>query len=434
MKRGFSLIALAVIIIIILVLSTSVVIAANSTINNSKKLAFGTEIKLVQDSVSAYRAKNDGNFPVEQSIVFDYSSLKKDSSKIQFTKNNEKIENEKYIVLYEIDYSKCGLESLKYGNGKDGSNDIYAVSLETGIVYYIKGLTIGNKEYYTLTDEIKNLMNMGWEQDSNSGIIFEPTTTSWTKDAVGISIKIPKQYVVKKITTSTNEAFRKNDSLSNMDTMYDIYVKDPSTTVITYDVNITYAEGEGYIDKSVSYHVGNIDITPPKVNTVDVSHTTNSITISVDSDDSDSGIDKYFFSKDGSNYYETKENKFVFENLIEGVTYSDMYIKVVDNVGNVTVKRVADMTDVGNLKTDTLGTININGDFSSKEASTLIEITYSQVADTERFYKIDDDEWNKVGGLTERLYIEEDCTIYAKIVDKSGQVKEVSKNIQRKEK
>lgn len=435
MKKGFSLIALAVIIIILLVFATSIVISANSTINNSKKLAFGTEIKLVQEAVFAYRAKNDGKFPINQSISFDYSMLKKDSSKIQFINNNEIIENDKYIILYEIDYSKCGLDNLKYGNGKKGINDIYAVSLESGIVYYVKGLTVGDKEYYTLTDEINNLLNIGWESQNSSEIIFEPETTSWSKNPVGISIKVPKNYTVKSINSSDNKLISKDDNLSANDEVYDIYVKEKSQeTVTSYDVVLTYKRNQSELEKTINYHVGNIDTASPIINAIDVSHTYSSITLSVDAIDNDSGIDKYYFSKDGINYYETKENEFVFENLIEGTSYLDFYIKVVDNVGNTIIKKVSDMVQVGNLKTDSLGEININGDFVGDEISTLIEITYPQVNDVDRFYKIDNEEWHKVGGLLEKLYIDEDCTIYAKIVDKSGQIKEVSKKIQKKEK
>ena len=82
------------------------------------------------------------------------------------------------------------------GVGKT-SDDIYTISTKSGIVYYAKGLKIGNITYYTLTDELKNLLN--YNQKSNSvltskAIIFETSTNEWSNSKISCKIKIPKEY------------------------------------------------------------------------------------------------------------------------------------------------------------------------------------------------------------------------------------------------
>lgn len=430
MKRGFSLIALAVIVIITLILATSVVIAATSTINNSKKLAFGTEIKLVQDSIYSYSARNDGQLPISQAIIFDYDSLRDETSKEQFTKNMETIEDGK-IVLYEIDYEKCGISNLKYGNRVNGKNDVYSVSTKTGKVYYNMGLKIGNITYFTINDELLNILNLGWEKQANSGVIFEPSTTEWTRNNVDVTIKIPKKYIVVGNIVATDigggsYTYYKNDDLSSADKEFDIYQLNNQTITRNYTVKVTYKEASNMKEKSVEHSVRNIDITAPTVLSAFTTKTTNSIMVNASANDSESGISKYYFSKDGINYFESESNEFTFENLIENTSYN-IYVKVEDKVGNISSPR-----EQRNISTDSLGNISIRGQFSSSSnASTLVEIVFDQVTDTSRYYKIDDSEWISISGLTERLYIDQDCTIYARIIDKSGQIKEVSKRMQK---
>lgn len=427
MKKGFSLIALAVIVIIILILATSITIAANSTLNNSKKLAFANEIKMVQDSVLAYKSKNDGKLPVSEIVILDLSNISQ-KSKSQFYLNDEIIENEK-ITLYKIDYDKAKITSLKYGTGLQGHNDIYAVSEKTGKVYYTKGLKIGNQTYYTITEELANILSMGWGNSESSNISYEPTTTTWTKEPVGMKIKILKGYIIEEIVASNSAKIIKDENLSLTDKDYDIYVMENVSTATNYTVTVRYKEAENKMTQQSLFEVANVDLKAPtvSVNIIPEDVTTNSIKMTVEATDNESGIAKYYYSKDGVNFTQSSENTFTFDNLTEDTSY-DIFVKVEDNVGNVTEYKIPD-----SVTTKSLGNITISGDFNNFRAGTsvLVSINYQNIPkDAYKYYKIDSGDWIQVENETsESLRIDKDCTIYAKIVDKSGQSKEIKREI-----
>ena len=123
---------------IMLILMTTIIIAANSISDNSKRISFASEIKSIQQAVNSYVTKNEGEYPTVNSIVVDISKLDP-TYQTQFTANQESVVDGK-IILNEIDYQKIGITDLKYGNGKRGTNDIYAVSTQTGKVYYVMGV------------------------------------------------------------------------------------------------------------------------------------------------------------------------------------------------------------------------------------------------------------------------------------------------------
>ena len=67
-----------------------------------------------------------------------------------------------YLNTSDLDinsFDGLGIENLNYGTGKT-SLDYYAISKETGKVYYAAGDEIGDRIYYTLTDELAGLIDV----------------------------------------------------------------------------------------------------------------------------------------------------------------------------------------------------------------------------------------------------------------------------------
>lgn len=112
------------------------------------------ELSILQDLIKDYQSKNDGKLPVKQSMKISLSDMQ-EQEKIQF--QNETI-TEQTITLYRIDENLVLMDFLKYGKLKN-QNDIYVISSETGMVYYLKGLKVGDTIYHTLTDDLKELVN-----------------------------------------------------------------------------------------------------------------------------------------------------------------------------------------------------------------------------------------------------------------------------------
>ncbi len=244
-KRGISLIALVASVAITAALLTSVTLSGINTANNAKKIAFGTEINMIQNAVDAYYTKNNATFPVKDAIVI--SNVNE-----QF---REEVENNK-ITLYQIDYDKIGINSLKYGRNENGDYDAYVVSRKTGIVYYAMGIKIGDKTYYSLTDDIKNILNYnsGKNTVNSPVILFEASTTEWTNKDVVLNVKIPIKYTINE--TENSDLVFKTKGL-----VYNEYLVNKSGN---YILNIKYKDNNDN-QKNAVYTVSNVDKTSPTI-------------------------------------------------------------------------------------------------------------------------------------------------------------------------
>lgn len=261
MKKGISLIALLATAAILTILISTITISGMNTSNNAKKLAFGTELKLLQESVDTYKTNNDNEYPILETVVVDVSNLTV-TAKNQFLENGESLVDNK-ITLYRIDHEKINLNNLKYGNSIDGENDIYVVSKDTGYVYYAKGLQIGGRVYFTLTSDILKLIKYKTQKSDtnlNNVIIFEPSEINYTRNDVNLRVKVPEEYIVSTVVSDGV-----NVSLKETVDGYKIYestVTKNSLTTVTYQKDAT-----SDTIKAI-YNVNNIDKLEPQI-TVD---------------------------------------------------------------------------------------------------------------------------------------------------------------------
>ena len=253
MKRGISLVSLVVIITITLTLITTLTVSGINTANNAKKIAFAMEIQMVQDAVNSYYTKNDV-YPSKNAMQISLSGLTA-NDKAQFS--DETITSNQ-ISVYEIDYSLVGLTDLKYGDLSNGTNDIYVISQKTGKVYYAKGLKIGNARYFTVTDELKNILNYNSgknEQHVNDAVIFDTSTTEWTNSSITVKVKVP--------TTFTSVTVTPSSSSTSTETGYKVYnltISQNTTINVKYKLkssDSTYTEA--------NYKVENIDTEIPVI-------------------------------------------------------------------------------------------------------------------------------------------------------------------------
>lgn len=254
-RYGFSMVALAATVTIMLILTTAITIGGVNTSNNAKKIAFATELKTLQEAVDEYVNENNGSYPIGNSVVVDITSLSTEN-KQQFNKETDGYNSGK-VLLYDIDYEKINVKSLKYGDESNGANDIYVVSNTSGVVYYAKGLKIGNNTYYTLNEELITLLNENADKNlvnTASVIVFQPNTTEWTKDEIEVTVKVPKTFTVSKI-----ESGGVNIPLTSSETLYNNYVVKKASN---YQINVTYTPKGGSVT-TATYEVKNFDNTAP---------------------------------------------------------------------------------------------------------------------------------------------------------------------------
>lgn len=137
-REGVTLIILAVTVIVALVLLSTIIVSYDSIKNSMKKREFAKEIYTIQKLSDEYYLKNSSLATTGTTVTPSFST-------------SETFEE---LSLYNI-----GAEDVARGTRADGdTTDVYAVSLNTRKVYYIKGVEIGGNTYYTLTDELKKLL------------------------------------------------------------------------------------------------------------------------------------------------------------------------------------------------------------------------------------------------------------------------------------
>lgn len=248
-KKGISVMSLVAAVAIIMILLTTVTVSGINTAHNAKKIAFGAEIKMIQGAVDAYYKENNAIYPIKND-AYTITIGDNVSSKNKVIFENNEGNGIASFTVYAIDYDLIGVDSLIYG--KDSENyDIYVVSRKSGKVYYLKGLKIGSEIYYTVTDDIDNLLSYNSEKNTvNSPVIkFEPSTTEWTSDDVTIKVTIPNGYSVSSVKYNDGSTEFNNN---------EVKVERNGTLVITY----TDEKGES---KNVKYIVSNIDKDVPNV-------------------------------------------------------------------------------------------------------------------------------------------------------------------------
>lgn len=151
-KKGITLAVLVVTIIITMILVSAIVVSYDSIKNSTKKKEFAKEIYSIQNLVDAYKFKNE-KYPVTTNVTFSIATIENED-KIQFINEPGYSSNE--VVFRVIDLYEVGIESTTRGTQKNANtNDMYVVSENTGKVFYLKGEEIGDKVYYTLSDELK---------------------------------------------------------------------------------------------------------------------------------------------------------------------------------------------------------------------------------------------------------------------------------------
>lgn len=335
MKNGIAMVTLVVTIAVMLTLVSVITYTGINTANTSKKMAFASEIKMIQECIDSYRTNNEGNFPTSDFVTIDLSNASIDVKK-QFTDNEEEIIDNK-VYLSKIDYTKLELNSLNRGLGQT-SDDIYVLSTKSGIVYYAKGLKIGNITYYTLTNDLKNLLS--YNQKSNevsisNAIVFKLSTTDWINSGkVECSVKVPNNYSSKEPTFNGNIILDVQTSSEGEYITHKFNIDNNGIIEIKYN--------DGKEDKTASYTINNFDKDIPTVSISKISNSNpDKKSYKIDANDKTSGVKviKYdignIANDNISNVYFYSNGIQVKDNIIQldnDVSYITVYVE--DKAGN----------------------------------------------------------------------------------------------------
>lgn len=143
MKKGISLIVLAVTIIILVILAGVAVVKSTPILTNVDKAKLQTDIAQLEALMNTYKIRKNGNIGFEV-VEFNTSGLTTTELQ-QFS--GETITSSK-ISLYVIDLLEIDAQAVNYGNLELGTKDRYLYSDVTGKVYYEQGLEVEDITYY----------------------------------------------------------------------------------------------------------------------------------------------------------------------------------------------------------------------------------------------------------------------------------------------
>ena len=212
MRRGITVTSAAVMVVIILILLGIVSITSYNSIQNANKLVFAIEIAEIQEEVTSYyKDSMDGIYPLSEKVyTVDVSQVTTDSIS-QFDLETKDVNGQ--ITLYEIDLTTIGITDTTFGN-KENEKDVYVVSIETGKVYYLDGLKVSDKTYYTLTEDLIDIKDRNEKNIDTESIVTKPYI-----DTVGI--------VTKTLSSGTEEFY-----------LSDIKITGNGITIAKYEVGL----------------------------------------------------------------------------------------------------------------------------------------------------------------------------------------------------
>ena len=351
MKKGISLLMLSTIVMVMLVISTSVVIAGVNALNSSTKVKFVNELFYLQDIVNSYVKSHQGEFPVDESIVVDLSNVTAES----ITQFGDETKTNNTIILYKVDKTKLNKMDLRYGNEKNNNkNDVYAVSKDTGRLYYVQGVKVSGRTYYTLTKDLEDLIQ--YDKISGAfnrdGIIFVPSTTLWTNEDISVKARVPKDYNVIEATVKDAN----NDVIASLSgtTEKDYTVYDGTNLGENCYIEIKYqksTEDTGTLRQV--YAASNVDKTPISINNLKVTNLANNeenidnVSISFDLSNDISGVKALKYEPENISSEEIAKSYFktsgiLVQNnvIVVSATSGNVTIYVEDKAGNVSLETV----------------------------------------------------------------------------------------------
>lgn len=157
-KKGVSLIILVVVIIIMGTLVGMVTISTKGMMEETNAREFASELKQLEYLVKQSKKLDDNVVLDFVPHVLTVSTLTAEQKEQM---SEEIVSGVTSITLYELDFNVLDVNDTTYGKKENGdTNDVYVVSNTTGNVYYLKGFKWEDKTYYTLTNELNELLGI----------------------------------------------------------------------------------------------------------------------------------------------------------------------------------------------------------------------------------------------------------------------------------
>ena len=256
-KQGITVTVMVITVIILTILAGTITFSIYSTVNYSNLSSWANEIMYVQDVVDEELNSSSIIDYTLENIAINTSLLTQEAIQEQFV--GETIEADNIVVLRVLDLEKLRITDTKYGNLTTKS-DVYAVSEDTGRVYYVAGITVDGNTYYSTTNSLKNRFGLTVTSNNLTSVVFVPSKLGHTNSPVSLIIKVPSTYNNIVISTSNDEIDISSQSVED-----NIYVYNINDNLVVGNYTVTVSYNDGMQTLTSKYEVNGYDVTAPVI-------------------------------------------------------------------------------------------------------------------------------------------------------------------------
>ena len=255
-KQGITITMLVITIIILVILAGTITFSVYSTLDYSRLSTWANEMMYIQDIVDEKLNTSSILLDTMDTVNINVSSLDATQKEEQFSGETITVGN--LVELYMLDLSKLGITDTMYGK-QNTQLDVYALSMDTGRVYYAQGFEVEDRVYYTLTAGLKQRFELTSTANLNS-VVFMPNKIGYTNEAVKVTIKVPQAFSNVAISTSNTEI-----QLGSQNVEGSLYTYVVNTTNVLGNYTITVSYNDGVQTKTASYIVSGYDVKKPVI-------------------------------------------------------------------------------------------------------------------------------------------------------------------------
>lgn len=373
-KRGISLVILAITIVVMVILTGIIIAGINNAIFDVQRNDFIVELQTIENTIKEYNMLI-GKLPVKQDVEYTYAQI---AGKIIDAHDKDLLEVEvaingdKESMFYVVDVDLLKIETRERGKLKDDT-DVFVVAADTLTVYYLGGFEIDGTNTFSLaTLTIKN--DIGdfpqyeeQEAEIKEQLVLTKNTNAWTNE-----IKITVKNKLKDNETleySIAGLDAKSLGTSNVITINAANMTDDEKEA--FKTNKKVAVGrllDGSVKEKQVISVENLDVISPQLGDLEMleadSTEYNKIKINYE-DDGGSGIKCLYYD------YYTKMVTLSSENVVESyytdvinmgekelITYgratNDGVVTLDKNIHSISVIAVDNANNVSGVKTYTI--------------------------------------------------------------------------------
>lgn len=161
-KKGVSMIILLITIIVVIILMSSITLKLGIASGREDLSILVNNISVIEEYIESCNIlKEDLPFCGNLSMS-DVINLVDTEYISSFDNELAKNGDADTTTFKKVDLSKVGIKKTFTGygeEGKKGENDIYIYSEKSGTVYYLYGVEYDKNVYFSINDEVTNIVN-----------------------------------------------------------------------------------------------------------------------------------------------------------------------------------------------------------------------------------------------------------------------------------